>query len=410
MSHLIRPGMGTENALKVIGALIQTIRPRTILEIGAGDSTVAIAQALKSAQDEHAKDRALVESKDWNERTELLIPREAALAYDPVFVTIDNFSAEGCSAAEAWKTVSKIEGLNVKTVNGDFFAITKEFYAELGSLDFVWIDAGTLTDDVRFIGQLWPLLSPGGILAIHEPYFTTAIQQGDDNRLAMVRTPLWEAIANNIGQGVDILSLPEMHKYRQTGLGLLRKHDTWERPRNDSFQAEMMNVAEPPARFSVTGIRNDKNELLNSAIKKTGQLKQTNSRKVLYAIGLGFGKGEDIAKRLDLSPREVAAICAKLISSGLITFANGQYQENDNFWSDYPDDPRRNDVEMTDVNLETPAILDAIAAHLEAGRLYTEVEISNYCRVFTDDFARLRRKLIDTKRLSRDQNLYQVCR
>lgn len=36
---------------------------------------------------------------------------------------------------------------------------------------------------MRFLSRLWPRLAPGGILAIHEPYFTTPIEQGKDNQL-----------------------------------------------------------------------------------------------------------------------------------------------------------------------------------------------------------------------------------
>lgn len=44
---LIRPGMGTENSIELLYTLIQMARPRTVLEIGAGDSTRLIAKALQ---------------------------------------------------------------------------------------------------------------------------------------------------------------------------------------------------------------------------------------------------------------------------------------------------------------------------------------------------------------------------
>jgi hypothetical protein len=408
--ELLRPGMGTENSLNVIAALVQMKRPRSVLEIGAGDSTVAIARALAGARKEHIEDRKLIDSKSWSERGELLIPREAHKEYNPLFISIDNFSAEGCSAEAAWKSLDpfKTEGLNVNTLNCDFFAVPNSYFADLGGLDFVWIDAGTLTDDVRFIGKLWPLIAPGGILALHEPYFTASIEQGQSSQLAMVRTPLWEAIVKNIGEGVDILSVPETHKYRQTGLGILRKHESWERPRSSTFQEEMMSVAEPPARFSVTGIRNDKSENLRSAVRKIGHLKKENVRKVLYAIGLGITSLGEIGERLKLDQRALGAICKKLLNSGFIEYRDGQFFEVAETWSEFPDDSVRDDVEMTDISLEDPEILDLIVGHLERDRTYSEAEISGYCRVFTEDFARLRRKLVDTRRLERNLNQYRI--
>ncbi|WP_246257595.1 hypothetical protein [Bartonella gabonensis] len=49
--------MGTENTAPLLYTLIQMARPRTILEIGAGDSTRLIAKALQKAKQAWQQDK-----------------------------------------------------------------------------------------------------------------------------------------------------------------------------------------------------------------------------------------------------------------------------------------------------------------------------------------------------------------
>ncbi|WP_375661055.1 hypothetical protein [Bartonella sp. CL71SXKL] len=98
---LIRPGMGTENSAELIYTLIQMARPRTVIEIGAGDSTRLIAKALQKAKQAWQQDKKLLESSTREERTALLDPSGILENYEPRLITIDDFSAEGQSAEEA---------------------------------------------------------------------------------------------------------------------------------------------------------------------------------------------------------------------------------------------------------------------------------------------------------------------
>ncbi|WP_244428930.1 hypothetical protein [Bartonella vinsonii] len=105
--QLIRPGMGTEKSAQLIHALIQMARPRTVIEIGAGDSTRFIAQALQKAKLSWKQDKKLLESSTWEERTALLNPSGIPENYEPRLITIDDFTGEGQSAEEAWQGLLK---------------------------------------------------------------------------------------------------------------------------------------------------------------------------------------------------------------------------------------------------------------------------------------------------------------
>ncbi|WP_246787413.1 hypothetical protein [Bartonella vinsonii] len=99
--------MGTEKSAQLIHALIQMARPRTVIEIGAGDSTRFIAQALQKAKLSWKQDKKLLESSTWEERTALLNPSGIPENYEPRLITIDDFTGEGQSAEEAWQGLLK---------------------------------------------------------------------------------------------------------------------------------------------------------------------------------------------------------------------------------------------------------------------------------------------------------------
>ncbi len=99
--QLIRPGMGTENSTQLIYSLIQMVRPRTVIEIGAGDSTRFIAKALQKAKQAWQQDTRLLESSLWEERTALLDPSGIPENYESRLIAIDDFTAEDQSDKKA---------------------------------------------------------------------------------------------------------------------------------------------------------------------------------------------------------------------------------------------------------------------------------------------------------------------
>ncbi|WP_273721862.1 MULTISPECIES: class I SAM-dependent methyltransferase, partial [unclassified Bartonella] len=169
---LIRPGMGTENSIELLYTLIQMARPLTVLEIGAGDSTCLIAKALQKAKQAWQQDKELLRSTTWEERTALLDPSGVLENYQPRLITIDDFSAEGQSAEQAWQKLLQdelIEKDMVTFIHENFFSLDDETLKSWGPIDFAWIDAGTPADDVRFVTTLWKHITAGGYLCLHEP-------------------------------------------------------------------------------------------------------------------------------------------------------------------------------------------------------------------------------------------------
>lgn len=249
--NLIRPGMGTENASSLLTVLVQMHRPQTVLEIGAGDSTIALARALENAVSAWAEDRRVLDAPEWSERVALLDPSHVPSRYEPRLITIDDFSGEGTSAELAWSRLraAGIQPNTVEFVEQDFFTIPDDAWKVWGPLDLVWIDAGTPADDVRFVTQIWDKVRPGGYLVLHEPTMLTTVDRSPHTVLETVRSPLWEELSSRVGEDFELITLPEAHKYRQSGVGLIRKLSINEQGvRSGSLQRELLTLGEAPIR------------------------------------------------------------------------------------------------------------------------------------------------------------------
>lgn len=394
--------MGTENACLLLYSLIKMTRPNVVLEIGAGDSSIHIVSALIDAKKEYKRDRDTVLSNKDSERLSILHPIYNSRDYDPKFISIDNFSAVGCSAEEAWKFINEnyLTELKIELINDDFFDVCDNLIKENNSLDFIWLDAGTLVDDVMFIGKLWDKIAEGGILCIHEPYISCTIESknGEDTELSMVVNPLWEKIIDSLSNSIEIISLPELHKYRQSGFGILRKKYSWEASRNSSFQEEMLAISEAPIRYSTTCINNIK---ISNAASRLSLLKSKKSRDILYAIGLGNDSYEKISNVTKLSQREVVEVVSRFIERNMVECVDGKLYENSRFWDEAATFSSK-DTSLSVSQIESNDIITAIASHLEMDKKYSEKFINYYCSCFIDDYARLRRKLVDKKLLERD--------
>ncbi|OJY22610.1 MAG: hypothetical protein BGP02_17480 [Pandoraea sp. 64-18] len=408
--HMIRPGMGTESSASLISALICMTRPATVVEIGAGDSTIFIVKALQQARQAWQHDRDLLDASTWQERSALLDPTGIPDVYQPRLITIDDFSVEGSSAEAAWDALKHhdIDRGFVTFVNRDFYALDAATIASWGPIDIAWIDAGTPADDVRFVAALWEHIAPGGILCLHEPTMLTTISRNGEPRVRRVRTPIWEALLHRLDNSFELITLPESHKYRQSGLGIVRKRQHSERVlRWQSLQSELVELGEIPIRSSYLPIGE---QALNQRLRKNAIVATMTSREtraVYAAIVLGVGRLADIAERVGTDAKVVGKIVTQLLSIGLIQRNERGFSDVDTAWGDIADRQHRSAEDLSDRQLETDLVIEKIATAFAPEVEYTELEISRICQLFTTDYARLRRYLVDRGVLQRHNGVYR---
>ncbi|MFJ2992377.1 DUF2087 domain-containing protein [Pandoraea sp. NPDC087047] len=402
--------MGTENSASLISALIRMTRPATIVEIGAGDSTVFIAQALQQARQDWEHDKRLLDASTWHERSALLDPTGIPDSYRPRLITIDNFMAEGSSAEEAWNALKHHDvGSDLVTfVKSNFHALDDATIASWGAIDIVWIDAGTPADDVRFVATLWEHVAPGGYLCLHEPIMLTTVDMDGAQRVRRVRVPIWEELFRRLDDSFELITLPELHKYRQSGLGVVRKRRQDERAlRSQSLQSELIELGEIPIRSSYLPIGE---EALSQRHRKDAIIAAMTShqtRSVYSAIVLGDNRLVDIANRVGIDAKTVGKIVTRLLGVGLIERVEGGFSDVDTAWEGISDRRHHSAEDLSDRQLETNLVVEKIATAFAPDTQYTESEISKICQLFTADYARLRRYLVDHGSLQRQNGVYR---
>ena len=173
---------------------------------------------------------------------------------------------------------------------------------------------------------------------------------------------------------------------------------TWEINRSQSFQKEMLSIGEAPIRFTALELSDAKDPLSCLASLKSALI-----RKTYYAVGLGFDTVTKISEVTMLEPKKVRILLAKLVSADLITHDKQKdyYYENCQIWNEkHSLKLRSSKTFITDAELEKPFILDLIADHFSSSEEYSEAYVNEYCALFTDNYARLKQKLIDEKKIS----------
>ncbi|AOJ08295.1 hypothetical protein WS71_12515 [Burkholderia mayonis] len=408
--HMIRPGMGTENSASLISALIRMTRPATVVEIGAGDSTIFIAKALQQTRQDWQHDKDLLDASTWQERSALLDPTGIPDIYQPRLITIDDFTAEGSSAEEAWDALKNHDvdrGL-VTFVKSNFYALDDATIASWGAIDIAWIDAGTPADDVRFVAALWEHIAPGGYLCLHEPTMLTTVSMEGAQRVRRVRTPIWEELFRRLDDSFELITLPESHKYRQSGLGIVRKRQQNERVlRSQPLQSELVELGEIPIRSSYLPIGE---EALSQRLRKDAIIAAMTSREtrsVYAAITLGAHRIADIVEKVGIDTKAVSKIVTRLLSIGLIQRDESGFSDVDTAWEEIADRQHRSADDLSDRQLETDLTIEKIATAFAPDTRYSESEISKICQLFTIDYARLRRYLVDRGVLQRQDNVYR---
>ncbi|WP_454739111.1 DUF2087 domain-containing protein [Cupriavidus necator] len=405
--------MGTENSARLISALICMARPETVVEIGAGDSTIFIAQALQQAQRNWQQDKNLLDTPKWQERTALLDPAGIPDVYHPKLITIDDFTAEGSSAEEAWSSLKNndIDDHIVTFIKDNFFSISETTIASWGPIDVAWIDAGTPADDVRFVAALWEHITPGGYLCLHEPTMLTTVSIEGLQRVRRVRSPIWEELFHRLDDSFELITLPELHKYRQSGLGIVRKRQNNERKlRSQPLQAALIELGEIPIRSDYFPIGEEalRKRLHKNAV--TAAMASRETRSVYAAIVLGAKNLVDIFEKVNIDTKAANKIVTRLLSLGLIQRNDSGFFDADLIWRDHACQLHRGNEDFSNRQLETDDVIEKVTNAFALDVDYTEAEVSKICQLFTTDYARLRRHLVDRGVLQRQNNIYRRVR
>lgn len=226
---LMHPGMGTENVGPLLYALACMRRPRRVLAVGLGYSTLFLLQALADAEREAARDRALLDQRLHDPaRVEVLLP-EAVDTMPAVLVGCDDFSDDDGRLGQLQRCVDRLElGSRMRLHRCRYQDLPDE--PEAPPYDLVWIDCGHQLDYAELCNRFWPKLQPdGGLLGMHYTHVDVPVDTGEGAPQRVVVAGPWvNAVKRQLADAgpaarFELLSLVEPHKARQGSVTLLRR-------------------------------------------------------------------------------------------------------------------------------------------------------------------------------------------
>jgi hypothetical protein len=162
-----------------------------------------------------------------------------------------------------------------------------------------------------------------------------------------------------------------------------------------------------------------------------GLLAEEERLRVYAAVLLGAGTPSEVAERSGVPPRDVVVALRRLETGGLLNIVDGRYVAETGEFKDAvreygpenaPEEPLEPDRQRAAVLrtfvrdgrlLRVPAarakrriVLEHIAACFEPGVRYPERAVDAILRAWYDDYAALRRYLIDEDLMAREAGLY----
>ena len=219
LASLYNPHMGVENAGPLLYALVRFAKLRTVVEIGAGYTSLWLLQALKDNDDEMERAARLQDTgkcrlldTDWtiSEFVDNYRSRQSSL------LCIDNCAHQKETATGA-AAVAKNLGLSeyFQFIQGD--AYDMQFDTE--SIDLLWCDFGVGAQMREFARSAWKSVRPGGFLVCH----STLTNQGTRDWLEDVRAQKDEGCTGIPPGEFSELSLLEPQKRYQNSVTILQR-------------------------------------------------------------------------------------------------------------------------------------------------------------------------------------------
>jgi hypothetical protein len=201
---------GTENVSLVIYSLIKSIRPKKLIEVGAGYTTFFILKSLVDIKKEIEKE---IENRNITEYFEGEFHDYVSEweNYSPNFIVVEDFSHE-----ETPKNLKSI--LDEKNVNKYCTFIESDLFdyidkSQEHNYDFVWLDYGAGPTFFEVFQFFFENLNENGIIIFHSTesnlwgrYFTSQIKLLQKSR-----------------SDIEMITVLEPHKHFQNSFSIFRK-------------------------------------------------------------------------------------------------------------------------------------------------------------------------------------------
>ena len=145
----------TEEVSLFLYSLVRSCRPKNLLEIGAGYSTVFLAQSLKDIKDIPIDKEHHLYPDFWNK------------VYAPQIEVVENEIDNNCLKEVQSFLQSNLLNKYVKIINKDIYSYMDELKNSNKTYDFIWMDYGSGENYLEDFEVFESLLNPNGIIVVH---------------------------------------------------------------------------------------------------------------------------------------------------------------------------------------------------------------------------------------------------
>jgi hypothetical protein len=241
--------MGTDRVSLLLYSLVVMLRPRSVLEIGSGYSTLFLARAVADAALDAQQDRRALAADSPESAASRILSEGALKEYTPHLFTIDSLRHPRTSAGLVPGALDRLGLSGVATVlNGGFAGASRRLPSTAMPLDFIWFDCGASDEaGVEFVNEYWPLVNAdGGLVALHSMQLPL---RGVLSARGKVRIP--SPLLNELGKqqadlgrrrAFELLTLVEPHKLLQGDVAIIRKTGPLSRIRDRAFNEDAKAV------------------------------------------------------------------------------------------------------------------------------------------------------------------------
>lgn len=211
------PKMGTEAVAPLLYDLVMLHRPRRILEVGGGLSTLYLLKALADSTVRGEAERGLIEQGGVEQEGSLLDPAYHNVLPRPARLhMIDNLVHANTTAGKVIE-VARSLGIDapLRVHEADFIGYADKLPKDEPPFDMVWFDCGTIEYFQHFRRAYWPLVSRnGGLILIH------SLATNFHGQMFLSELKLEQATKSF--SDFELLTLIEPHKRRQNSVTMVR--------------------------------------------------------------------------------------------------------------------------------------------------------------------------------------------
>jgi predicted O-methyltransferase YrrM len=235
LSHvesLYNPHMGVENLGPFLYSFVRFTKVRSLVEVGAGYTTLWILQALRDNEEEMLRIRELEADGrcrllDWPWTNQDQLRRYFSQGTSQL-LCVDNCEHQKETASGA-SSVARALGLSqhLRFLRGDAF----ELELQPESVDVVWCDFGVGSRMRDFCASVWDSVRPGGFLLCH----SSLTNQRTREWLEAARAHRGIAETGLPSGDYVELSLLEPHKHYQNSISIFQKRRDYTEPIYSEF-------------------------------------------------------------------------------------------------------------------------------------------------------------------------------